>query len=367
MAKFQRKAAIKAAVADSGEVDIQELVESAKDIGGVFTPRDIYEPLLEVTDWIPMPKPIQDLMGTPGIPCGLIIEVYGKKDCGKTTFATEALASVQREGGIAILLDTENKYSLKRAAAMGLDVKRLIIIKAKTIEEAFDKFQAMVILIKNKKDWTDKKTGELLTQKQYEELKSAQQKKLVPNFKYSNKKVCAVWDSLGATPCEAELDDNKTDFSMNAAKAIKGRLRKILYYIKDTRVSLVLINQVYSNTSSFGKKTTPYGGSGPEYHCAMIMEFAALGRIRPPGVKPPADFCGIHTQIEVVKNHLGQPFKKGLVDIDWKGFVVSRDAEYAPEDFNERTASEPDEEVRGAAPERSSETEQRTAEEEQRA
>jgi len=312
--KFVRKKSDKTPVVQKfvdDDSDIEDLVKAAsKTIQGIFSPRDEDEPLLEVTDWIEMPKDIQNITCTPGLPCGLIVEVYGKKDCGKTTFATQALVSVQKDGGIPILIDTENKYSLKRAAAMGLDVKRLVIIKAKTIEEAFDKFIAMVTLIKTRP-------------------------------KDKNRKVCAVWDSVGATPCEAELDESKGDFSMNAAKAIKGRLRKTLYYIKDTRTSLVLINQVYSNTNTFGKKSTPYGGSGPEYHCAMILEFVALGRVRPTGVKAPADFCGINTKIEAVKNHLGQPFKTGEVQIDWKGFVIDRSPEYAPEKFFEKESNDP--------------------------
>jgi len=291
--------------------DIAGLVKSAKEsIEGVFCPRDEFEPLLEVTDWILMPE-LSHITGTPGFPCGLIVEVYGKKDCGKTTAATQALISCQRDGGIAMLIDTENKYSLKRAAAMGLDVKKLVIIKAKTIEEAFDKFIAMIKLIKSKKE-------------------------------YSSRKVFAAWDSLGATPCEAELNDDVKDFSMNAAKAIKGRLRKTLYYIKDTRTSLMLINQVYANTSTFGKKSTPYGGSGPEYHCAMILEFVAMNRIRPKGKKSPDDFCGISTKIEAVKNHLGQPFKTGEIQIDWRGFVTERDAEYAPVEFTAEKGEEDD-------------------------
>lgn len=317
--------------------DIDDLISSArKEIDGVFI-ADSETELLQVKDWIVMPKPIQKVIGAQGLPCGLITMVIGKKDCGKTTFAVEALASAQRDGGIAILLDTENKFSLKRAEQMGLDIRRLIIIQATTIEDAFEKFQAMVNLIKNKVRCIDKKTGEIIPKEAYDKLDSVKKKKYHLDAIYASKKVVCVWDSLGATPSEAEMDDSVKDFSMTAAKVIKGHLRKTVRYIRDTKLAFVIINQVYTNMNQFGKKTTSYGGSGPEYHSAIILEFVKMGGVRPKAGKAGEDFCGIDTQIECVKNHLSQPFKKIKVAVDFKGFVVDRDPEYAPEEIIEES------------------------------
>lgn len=334
-------------------LDLNELVKGASEhVKGVFIGDDETE-LLSVKDWIPMPEPIAKVIGKPGIPCGLITMAYGKKDCGKTTFATEALASTQREGGIAILLDTEHKYDLARAKSMGL--VNPIIIQANTIEEAFDKFVAMIGYLKNAGEYYVTKgfktkgeeytIGEVLNEETYKSLSAAQKANVKRELKYAHRKICCVWDSLGATPSNAELDESVTDFSMTAAKVIKGRIRKVLQYIKDTKVAFVIINQVYSNMAMFGKKITPYGGSGPEYHSALILEFAKLGHIRPPGAKSGDEWCGIKTQIEVVKNHMAQPFKKVEVQIDHRGFVVDRSPEYAPEGINGEEANESSEEV----------------------
>lgn len=338
-----------------GEIDFDELVTGASAyVKDIFIAKDD-SPLLTVNDWITMPKPIRDVTGTKGIPCGMITMAYGKKDCGKTTFATEALVSCQRDGGIPILLDTEHKFSLHRAKAMGLE--KPIIIRANTIEEAFDKFVAMINYLKSaqehvaKKDLTINKrdfaAGEVIPDAFFQEATS-QKKNIQSSLKYAHRKICCVWDSLGATPSEAELDENVKDFSMTAAKVIKGRLRKLLYYIRDMKVAFIIINQVYSNMNMFGEKTTPYGGSGPEYHSVIILQFAKLGGVRPPGVKAAdAGMCGIKSLIECKKNHLGQPFKKTEVQIDWKGFVVDRDPEYAPEGWgaHKEESDEPSAEV----------------------
>jgi len=296
--KFVRKSKKAPPVAfidDIGDDDIASLVDSAgKHVKGIFTPSGGSESLLEVSDWIEMPRPFQEAAHVRGFPCGLISMVMGKEDCGKSTCATEALISGQKDGGIAILLDTENKFSLKRAEAMGLNVKRTIIIPALTIEEAFDKFVTMINHIKTQK-------------------------------KFADRKIVCVWDSLGATPSESELDESVKDFSMRAAHVIKGRMRRLVRYIRDTKVAFIIINQVYTNTNSFGKKTTSYGGSGPLYHSSLILEFVKVGRVRAKGDKTGDPFSGIRTQIEAVKNHLAQPFGSTEVAIDWRGFVVDRD------------------------------------------
>lgn len=280
--------------------EITSLVsEAQKKFGGdILLPTDETMSLLQVDDWIPMPEPLARVMSAPGIPCGLVMEVMGKKDSGKTTFATQALIECQKIGGIAMLLDTENKFSLKRAANMGLNVKRLVIVKAETLEQAFDKFQDMVKLIKQRAP---------------------------------DRTVLCVWDSLGQTPSNAEMDDDVKEFSMAAAKVIKGRLRRLVTYISKTKVAFVIINQVYANMSSFGKKTTPYGGSGPEYAASIQLETVKKGRLRPKGKKSPDDFAGTAIEIECIKNHIGQPFKKVEIGVDWRGFAIDRDVEYAPE------------------------------------
>lgn len=284
---------------DAEEIDsLLEAIKNEK-IEGVFTPDDEHLSLLEVTDCIPMPKPLANVMACEGIPYGRIIQVVGKKDSGKTTFATLALKENQEIGGLSILLDTEQKFSLKRAAAMGVDTKKLLVIQADTIEDAFEKFLSVVMKAKD----------------------------FAPD-----RKVLCVWDSLGNTPSKAEMDADVKDFAMNAARAIKGNLRKLTTQISKSKIAFVIINQLYANMATFGKKTTPYGGSGPAYSSSIILEFVNMGRVRPKGVKADdGHFAGTKIQIECTKNHVGQPFRKVELAIDWKGFVIDRGVEYAPE------------------------------------
>ncbi len=281
-------------------VNIDKIVKALEaDVPGLSVGKADDNPL-DVREFVKMPA-LEDVMGVPGFPCGLVTMLYGKKDCGKTTCATMAMIACQQEGGISILLDTEHKYDMKRASAMGLVDP--MIIKADTIEDAFEKF---LLVIKHLRD-VEKFDG----------------------------KICCVWDYLGATPSRAELDEDVKDFSMTAAKVIKGWLRKLLAYIRQSNVAFIIVNQVYSKPVTFGKTTTTYGGSGPTYHSAIMLEFTQIARVRPKKAKTTADFAGIKTLVECTKNHLSQPFKKKEILIDWKGFAVDRDVEYLPEFVDE--------------------------------
>lgn len=269
--------------------------EAKKSKDDFLIPTDENEPLLQVKRFIPMHPEFQRLIDAPGIPCGLITEIYGAPDSGKTTFCTEILKQVQLDGGIPILLLSELKYDLPRAKDIGVNVNKLLIRRPRTIEEVREHIHDIVTLIAKVK---------------------------------SDRPVCIVWDSLGATPCENELNEKRGDFAADSAKAITSVLRKTQAMIRDHNIAFVMINQISTKIGvSFGKKTQAKGGFSPKFYSALRMEFVKVGRVRMSGEKSGDDFTGITTKIEVEKNHLGQPFRTLEVSIDYKGFVFDRSVE----------------------------------------
>jgi len=303
--RFKTKTKAAPAVIDANE-DIpdffSDFVELAKEqkIQDFIVPDGEDEPLLQISKYIPMPKEINEAIGAPGFPCGLICEVYGLPDCGKTTFCNEILKNVQKIGGIPILLLSELKYDLHRATSMGLDVKRMMIRRPKTIESVREHVHDIVSLIAKSKN------------------------KDVP---------CAiVWDSVAATPCEKELNEKRGDFAGDNAAAITVLLRKTQAMIRDHNISFIMINQVSTKIGvAFGKKTQSKGGNAPKYYSALRIEFAKIGRARAHDDPKDSDFCAIKTVMEIEKNHLGTPFKTAEFTIDYKGFVIDRPIERKPE------------------------------------
>jgi RecA/RadA recombinase len=281
---------------DDGFFD--RFIETAKGSGdkSFIVPIDENEPLLQVQRYVPMPTPIAEVIGAPGIPCGLITEVYGHPDSGKTTFCNEILKNTQTIGGIPILLLTELKYDLPRAQDMGLNVKRMMIRRPKTIEDVRAQLHDIITLIQKTKG--------------------------------QDKPVTIVWDSMAATPCEKELNEKRGDFAADNAAALTVLLRKTQAMIRDYSIAFVMINQISTKIGvSFGKKTQAKGGFAPKFYSALRIEFQKVGRLRAATDAKDSDFSAIKTVMEVEKNHLGTPFKTGEFAIDYKGFVFDRQVE----------------------------------------
>lgn len=279
---------------DDGFFD--QLVSEAKKAKDDFiVPVSEDEPLLQVSKFITMPEPIAEIIGVAGIPCGLITEVYGAPDSGKTTFCNEVLRQTQLAGGAAILFLVEQKYDLHRASDMGINVKKMLVKKPKTIEQVGEYIFDLVSYVRRIK---------------------------------SERPVCIVWDSLGATPCEKDLNEKRADFAADQAAAITVVLRKVQGLIRETNIAFVIINQISTKIGvTFGKKTQSKGGFAPKYYSALRIEFTKIGRLRAATDLKDSDFCAIKSHIEVEKNHLGIPFKTAEVAIDYKGFVVGRSVE----------------------------------------
>lgn len=276
-----------------------------REVPGAFVP-SIGVDLATINAWIPMPPEFCEAMGgIKGLPCGHIIQALGDSDTGKTTFCNHALIECQRAGGIAVLIDTEHKYDIDRAIAMGLNRDRLIWKKARTIEEVYE------VLIRTLK---------------------------IIRERAPKAKIVVVWDSVGGTPCMREItgtgadgedeDDKKksAEYAPAAAKAIKAGLRKTRYFLQEMNAALLLINQFYTRTdlsgpaAKYAKKKKAYGGEGPKYYSSVMLEFTRIGSltIERKGKKIK---IGTRSQIECVKNHIGKPFGMVEIEIDLYGVV----------------------------------------------
>jgi RecA/RadA recombinase len=262
----------------------------------LIVPKDAEDPILQVKHWIKMPKEIADFIGAPGIPCGLITEIFGPPDSGKSTLCTEIIRQAQLQGGTGILCLSEMKVSLPRMEAIGVNVKKMPVRLPKTIEEVQEVVHDIVHIVKK--------------------------------INRPDRPVVIVWDSLAATPCAKELDEKRGDFAADQAAAITVLLRKAQGLLRDNNIAFVMINQISTKIGvTFGKKTQAKGGLAPKFYSALRIEFAQIGRVRATGASKDDDFCGIKTTAEIVKSHISTPFSTKEFIIDHKGFVFNRPIE----------------------------------------
>ena len=66
-------------------------------------------------------------LGVGGYPRGRVIEIYGPESSGKTTLAIHAMAEVQKQGGIAAIIDAEHAFDRFYAEKLGVDTNELLI------------------------------------------------------------------------------------------------------------------------------------------------------------------------------------------------------------------------------------------------
>ena len=83
-------------------------------------------------------------LGVGGYPRGRIIEIYGPESSGKTTFALQAIASVQKTGGRAAFIDAEHALDPVYAEKLGVNINELLLSQPDTGEQALEICDALV-------------------------------------------------------------------------------------------------------------------------------------------------------------------------------------------------------------------------------
>jgi len=197
------------------------------------------------------------LGGRGGLPAGRLIEYYGFEMCGKTTAALHAIASVQKMGGFAAFIDAEHTFSPLRAQQCGVNLERLQIMSAHSIEAIFEAAYAYVEYVEN----------------------------LGLGSKHP---VLLVVDSVTGTHIESELKQNmdKEAYSRDIrigqeAKAIRRGVKRLHGILARSKVSCILINHAIATnlTAAFGKKSGAAGGHGTKIMASVRIEFKNIGKL----------------------------------------------------------------------------------------
>ena len=69
---------------------------------------------------------LDEATGIGGLPKGKMIELFGTESGGKSYIACNAIASCQKMGGIAALLDVENAFTPEWVRTIGIDTDSLL-------------------------------------------------------------------------------------------------------------------------------------------------------------------------------------------------------------------------------------------------
>lgn len=235
-----------------------------------------------------------------GVPVGKLTEISGEEASGKSLLCAHIIANTQRKGGLAVYIDTENAANPAFMKQVGVDLEKLVYLQPGTIEKVFEKIEQSIELVRAK------------------DVK---------------KPVTILWDSVAATPPQAEIDgtfDPTAQIGLMARSLSKG-MRKLTDTVGKDRITLVFTNQLKTKIGNlYGDPMVTPGGKAIPYHASVRIRLTSSTKLKDDN----NDVYAIKTNAKCIKSRLGPPlrgchfeirFDRGVDDVgSWRDMLHER-------------------------------------------
>lgn len=220
-----------------------------------------------------------------GLPCQIMVEIFGPESMGKTVLLSEIAGYVQRNGGEALFNDTESRFNEQFAKIFDYDLNPNNYHTPDTVTQVFTSIRK----------WKPKNLN-------------------VVNGIFT--------DSLAALSTNLEMDSEDGDkMGMRRGKEFSEGFRKNARLLVKNNYLMVCSNQIRDTTNTIGPKTEPPGGKAIKFYSSVraritkpLKDHLITKKIKVNG-KDVTEVIGINIIIDIVKNSTWKPFRSAPVTI----------------------------------------------------
>lgn len=214
-------------------------------------------------------------LGIGGYPMGRIVEIYGPEASGKTTLTLHAIAEAQKAGHTCAFIDAEHALDPVYAKAIGVDMKKLLLLQPNSGEEALD--AAIQIA----------ESGQVSV---------------------------IVVDSVAALTPKAEIEGEMGDNNVGLhARIMSKAMRKLTGPLSKNNVLALFINQFRMKIGvMYGDPRTTTGGESLKYYASVRMDVKKGETFKEGDV-----VVGGTIDVRIKKNKLATPYTECAVAVKY--------------------------------------------------
>lgn len=251
----------------------------------------------DIKNILPTRVPQYDRIMGGGLPLGRLTEVYGLPGSGKSTFAVHLTRTLIDLGIVTVWIDTEGTADNDRMEQLGVDITKIFSIQAGEGQRLKNTIELSIEQVgKELEYWVD-----------------------AFNEKYKGVPIVFIWDSLGGTRSQVEIDGGIDAKQMGMrASATQKVINAITPKLNNTNTGIIVVNQARDDLDAgmYGDKVKSGGGKAFEHSASLRIKVNKGAQVKQPkATSNKEEYSGHSMRLETKKSKLTRPNQKASAEL----------------------------------------------------